>query len=150
MYSYKLCDEFNGVYEIDADKVTENASLVMEEYNTLLKQVNDYKVDMDKLVKQAEKEFEMVYRVLYDSNITIDDIDNTNTYELARLKDYRKTIKEQVERTLSRLAKEEYSAKELRNLEYKLNKFGYLTISEKDSFYIKEIKNIINKMKENR
>ena len=145
--SYKLGDEFNGVEEVDADKITQNAAQLMREYNALVKEMNNYKVDMEKLVKSAEKELETVYKVLYDSNIGIDDLENVDSYELNRLIDYRKSLKRQAETTLNRLATKQYTQKELRNLEENLNKYGYISVNEKDSFYIREIRSIVAKIK---
>ena len=147
LLSYKLCDEFNGVEEVDADKLTQNAAQIMREYNALVKEMNNYKVDMEKLVKSAENELKIVYRVLYDSNIGIDDLENINSYDINRLIDYRKSLKRQAEMVLNRLATEQYTQKELRNLEENLNKYGYIAINEKDSFYIREIRKIVAGMK---
>lgn len=144
---YILADEFNGVMEIDADKVCENAKILMEEYNSKVAEVDKHEVDMERLVNAAEEELTLVYRVLAESNIGIDDLEGFAEYELRRLRDYRKTIKSQVESLLSRLEAAEYTKKELRNLEYRLDKCGYLTISEKDSYYIKEIRRIVSKAK---
>lgn len=147
MDSYKLQDEFNGVMDVDADKVTENAIKIMEEYNKVLAEVDKHEVDLERLVNAAEEELTLVYRVLAESNIGIDDLEGFPEYELRRLRDYRKTIKSQVESLLSRLEAAEYTKKELRNLEYRLDRCGYLTISEKDSYYIKEIRRIVSKVK---
>ena len=147
MDSYRLADEFNGVTEIDPDKVTQNAITMMQEYNAVLKEANEHVVDMQKLINAAENELELVYRVLYDSNIGIDDLEEVDAYELNRLRDYRKSLKTDAETKLNRLATSQYSQKELRNLEERLDRYGYLTVNEKDSFYIKEIKRIVSKVK---
>lgn len=147
MESYSLCDEFNGVEEVDPDKLTQNAAQIMREYNELVAEINNYTVDMQKLVKSAEKELEIVYRVLFNSNLGIDDLENVDTYEMNRLIDYRKSLKRQAESMLNRLATEQYTQKELRNLEENLDKYGYLTINEKDSFYIREIRRIVFKIR---
>lgn len=147
MESYSLCDEFNGVEEVDPDKLTQNAAQIMREYNELVAEMNNYTVDMQKLVKSAEKELEIVYRVLFNSNLGIDDLENVDTYEMNRLIDYRKSLKRQAESMLNRLATEQYTQKELRNLEENLDKYGYLTINEKDSFYIREIRRIVAKIR---
>lgn len=145
--SYRLADEFNGVSEIDADKVTENAIILKAEYDKMVKEANSHKVDTQKIIKRAEYELEMVYKVLYDSNLGIDDLENLSSYEITKLREYRNSLKAMAENQLNRLAREQYNHKELRNLEYMLEKFGYLNINEKDSFYIREIKAIINKIK---
>lgn len=147
MESYSLCDEFNGVEEVDPDKLTQNATQIMREYNELVAEMNNYTVDMQKLVKSAEKELEIVYRILFNSNLGIDDLENVDTYEMNRLIDYRKSLKRQAESMLNRLATEQYTQKELRNLEENLDKYGYLTINEKDSFYIREIRRIVAKIR---
>lgn len=147
MESYSLCDEFNGVEEVDPDKLTQNATQIMREYNELVAEMNNYTVDMQKLVKSAEKELEIVYRVLFNSNLGIDDLENVDTYEMNRLIDYRKSLKRQAESMLNRLATEQYTQKELRNLEENLDKYGYLTINENDSFYIREIRRIVAKIR---
>lgn len=147
MESYSLCDEFNGVEEVDPDKLTQNATQIMREYNELVAEMNNYTVDMQKLVKSAEKELEIVYRVLFNSNLGIDDLENVDTYEMNRLIEYRKSLKRQAESMLNRLATEQYTQKELRNLEENLDKYGYLTINEKDSFYIREIRRIVFKIR---
>lgn len=144
--SYELCNEFNGVSMVDAEKVTQNAIQIMKEYNQKLKELDNHKVDLQKLIKAAEKELEMVYRVLYASNVGIDELELINEYEINRLRDYRKLLKQMAENTLSRLAGDQYSVKELRNLEYMYDKFGYVTVDEKNSFYIKEIKSIVRKI----
>ena len=147
MDSYKLADEFNGVTEIDANKVCENAKILMEEYNKKVAEVNKHTVDIQKLVNVAEEELRLVYNILNESNIGIDDLEAFSDYEVKRLREYRNIIKRCAENKLSKLTAGEYTAKELRNFEYRLNRCGYLTINENDSFYIREIRNIIRKVR---
>lgn len=149
MDSYELTNEFNGVPEVDADKVTENAVKIMEEYNKVLEEVNKHEVDIDGLIDAAEEELKLVHNILNESNIGIDELDGFSSYEITKLREYRNSIKTQAESKLNRLMSGGYSKKELRNLEHRLEKFGYLTINEKDSFYIREIRNIIRKAKGN-
>ena len=101
MESYKLQDEFNGVEEVDPDKLTQNAAQIMREYKAIVAEMNNYTVDMQKLVKAAEKELEIVYRVLYDSNVGIDDLENVDSYDMKRLIDYRRSLKDQAEKILN-------------------------------------------------
>ena len=93
MESYKLTDEFNGVKQIDADKVTMNAIEIMEEYNIILEKVNKHVVDMEKLTEAAEDELRLVYQILNESNVGIDELEGFSSYEITKLREYRNSIK---------------------------------------------------------
>ena len=73
MDSYELTNEFNGVPEVDADKVTENAVKIMEEYNKVLEEVNVilntcYKEVME-LLKEHETLLREMARVLIEKEV---------------------------------------------------------------------------------
>lgn len=144
MNSYKLADEFNYSLEVDADKVCENAKLIMEEYNELKKIVDKKEINFKKIIDQAQKEKSMVDRILYDSNISIDDLNHLDMIELRQLKQYRETIKNSSTNRLKNLAEEKYTNRELRQMEYRLKNSGYLTV-DANGYYITRIKEIIKK-----
>lgn len=146
MDSYKLAGEFNGVEEIDADKVCRNAEEIMKEYLEVKEMVEKKEIDIAKIIKQVQKEKSMVDRVLAQSNITIEELSAIDDYDLRRLKEYRTKIKRDVETRISYLAEEKYSHKELRQMVYRINNCGYLVI-DANGYYINTIKQIVKKAK---
>jgi len=146
MDSYKLADEFNGVTEIDADKVCQNAEEIMEEYLILKEEVEKQEVDLNRIFTQVKKEKSLVDRVLAESNITIDELSSISSYDLKNLKDYRSSIERDIDRVISNLADKVYCHRDLRKMIYKLDSCGYLVING-NGFYINSIREIIQKAK---
>lgn len=146
MDSYKLADEFNGVTDIDADKVCQNAVEIMNEYKKVLEEVQNKEIDMARLFKQIDKEKIIVERLLEESNLTLDDLDKLDSYDVKRLREYRQNIKRDIDSKIDYLVEERYTHTQLRQMEYRLDRCGYLVINM-DGYYIKTIKQIIAKLK---
>lgn len=144
MESYKLADEFNGVKEIDAEKVCKNAEVIMKEYLAVKEEVESRTIDMATIMDQAKKEKSMVERVLEDSNLTLEDLESFDYNELRRLKDYRNHIKKDIDIRIENLLDQKYTHKQLRQIEYKIKNCGYLAV-DANGYYVNNIRQLVGK-----
>ena len=145
METYKLQDEFNGVENVDANKVKENAIAIIKEYNEILNSLKDYKVDIDKLVLQLRDEQDYIdsFLDLYRS-ISLDRLEQVSSYDISRLKDYRKSLRNYVRPILEKLENGELSERALRSMDYMLKEKGYIKFNKNNEcFYMESIRKIM-------
>lgn len=86
---YKLCDEFNGVGEIDLDKLIENLEKVIAKVNELNEKANNEEINVDEVKKAAKNEIEMAKKVIDDFTKNFKwFLPSVNTYKISSLKNY--------------------------------------------------------------
>lgn len=144
MESYELADEFNGVSEVDVIKLKENAEIILEEYNEKLKEVSERVVDIVALVEQANKELLEVKQLLGKAKVNIFELE-INNYILKNIIEYGNSLLRIVTSQKERLESGDHSEAGLRQIEDNFKERGYLTDLSDNSFYVRSIKEFINK-----
>lgn len=137
---YKLTDEFNGVSEIDLDKLIENCERIIAKIAEMNAERENEIIDMTPVVERMGTEIKIIDKALDEVKANLKWWELPD-YKLRRAKYYidcltkdRKYLKEKDVINITRREK-----KSLR--EYVDN--GYIRIKE-DNFYIRELKEMMN------
>lgn len=141
---YKLEDEFNGCKEVDVDKLVENAEKIIAGVAELRKELKNKIVDRERLIEQAQAEYDIVNDFLNTkAKISITLTDDYDMYDFKRVADYAKSLRKDIDRELEEV--KTCDKTRLRNIEYTLEKYGYIIPTGDNCFYIREIKEFIKK-----
>lgn len=137
---YKLCDEFNGVAEVDVDKLIENIKIIKKGIEDLKQEIKKDPIDVELIEKHLKEELEEIGDFIRE-NKTIN-ILRFSESEIRILKSYFDSLKRTEQAIIDKLNKKNYT-----RYDYKfVQRYGYLKFKgEEEEFYCKEIKNIINK-----
>lgn len=139
---YHLCDEFNGVYEFDVEKLIENLEKVIAKFNEMNAKATAEEIDMCDVENRITYEIEMAEEVIENFKKNFKWYE-ANAYELKNLLGYMKSL----EKNVKRMKEKDFSSMskyEKRRKNEMLNSCGYVEIKE-DSFYIRELKEALNK-----
>lgn len=144
--AYRLCDEFNGVTEVDVNKLIDNCEVVIKAINELNEKVNNEEVDITPIAEQLEKEIKMAEDVVdnFKNNFKWYD---ANEYELKLLLNYVKSSIKMIEGAkdlYQKIITQSLDNNDKRSLAQHFKNYRYVNIRVND-FYLTEMKNALNK-----
>lgn len=141
---YKLCDEFNGVGEIDLDKLIENLEKVIAKVNELNEKANNEEINVDEVKKAAKNEIEMAKKVIDDFTKNFKwFLPSVNTYKISSLKNYMTSLLGRIDK-LENTDFDNLPIRRKKEYVERLNTYGYVEIAE-TNFYVEELKEAIEK-----
>lgn len=135
---YKLTDEFNGVYDVDVEKLEKNCVAVAKKVAELNDRVRNEVIDTKPLKEELEKE------IAYGKKIVDDFKKNYKWYEqsnwnLTQAVDYLRHAESQLKRAESLYRTiDGVSVYNLRTHFYSFKEYGYIIIKEND-YWFKEL-----------
>lgn len=141
---YALEDEFNGVSEVDVDKLVENCIRIQKKIDELNAEVESETLDVNPVVAQLEEEAAMATRVVEEFKKNYKWYDAT-PYELKSKVDDMKSLIRDIERceNLSvKLLNNELETSTARYYVQFFEQYGYVVIKE-HSFYVKRLEEAI-------
>lgn len=141
---YKLCDEFNGVDEIDLDKLIENLEKVIAKVNELNEKANNEEINVDEVKKAAKNEIEMAKKVIVDFTENFKwFLPSVNTCKISSLKNYMTSLLGRIDK-LENTDFDNLPIRRKKEYVERLNTYGYVEIA-KTNFYVEELKEAIEK-----
>lgn len=137
---YKLCDEFNGVTEVDVDKLKHNINIIKRGIEDLKEEIKNDPIDVELIEEHLKKELEEVGDFIRENKIV--DILKYSEFEIRTLKNYFDSLKTREKSIIDKLNNKNYTRYDYQFVQ----EYGYLKFKgEENEFYCKEIKNILNK-----
>lgn len=141
---YKLCDEFNGVGEIDLDKLIENLEKIIAKVNELNEKAKNEVVNVDEVKKAAKNEIEMAKKVIDDFTKNFKwFLPSVNSYKINSLKNYMTSLLGRIDK-LENTDFDNLPIRRKKEYVERLNTYGYVEIAE-TNFYVEELKEAIEK-----
>ena len=131
---YKLTDEFNGVEEIDLDKLIENCEKVLEKVNEMNEHCKSETLDTTAVVERLEQEKGMLTQLLDDAKTSVRWWE-LKQYEMHFVKDaFDGTVREleRVDKAINGL--DTMDKKQVRQLIKRLERYGYVVFRENDYY----------------
>lgn len=141
---FVLEDEFNGVSEVDVDKLVENCIRIQKKIDELNAEVESETLDINPVVAQLEEEAAMATRVVEEFKKNYKWYDAT-PYELKSKVDYMKSLIREIERceNLSiRLLNKDVANSMVRYYVQFFEEYGYVQIKN-SNFYVRELESAI-------
>jgi len=137
---YMLADEFNGVEEIDLDKLIENCERIIAKVAELNKKAEEEEVDMEPVVEMLKDEKEQIETLLENAKqIKWWELEGYSLKSIQRaykgLLDYAKRI----DRKISGIENHTMTVKEARQMAQGANKYGYIEY-RKDNYWARELR----------
>lgn len=137
---YKLADEFNGVTEVDVDKLIENCIKVKAKVNELNAQVENEVIDATPLIRSLSREIIATWQKVenFKKNYMWW---NASEYELTSSRKYILRIEEEIKdakKLIHQMKNNELSTIRLRDYDQFFKRYGYVKFS-KDNFYLREL-----------
>lgn len=137
---YRLADEFNGVREVDVDKLKENMDIIKKGVEELNEEIKSDPIDKDLIETELKKEANEIEQFL-NENIYID-IMKFDEYQVRSFKRYFDGLKSKLDRINSKLEKQNYTRHDYKMVQ----KYNYLIFNGLDKdFYVKEIRELNSK-----
>lgn len=130
---YKLCDEFNGVSEVDVDKLKANMDIIKKGVEELEEEVAKDPIDTEAITKQLEKERLSLQTFL--DNHKIVDITKFDSYTLRRLVDYFESLKNKLETINTEIENKNYG----RYQYYYIKEGKTVAFNINDNYFVKNI-----------
>ena len=146
---FKLADEYNGCYEVDPDKVIENAKIISEEMKKVEEKVNkelEVKPDTRPLIERSLKEIMIGTRALEEFKNSETIYKMTSEWEIKDALEDLHSLEDNV-KYLKEMNWDDLENYEIRNKLASLKSSKYIKIEGIEDFYIKELNNYIKKYK---
>lgn len=139
---YQLTHEFNGVSEIDLEKLIENLERIIAKVNEMNAKAKEEVIDMSEVESKLTEEIEYAESVVNNFKSLFKWYD-ASSYVLSRLIDYLKSIERQIEHFKS-INLTTLTRKEKKHMVESLSMHGYVKFRE-DNFYLTELNKAISK-----
>lgn len=139
---YYLAEEFNGVAEVDMDKLVENLEKIIAKVAELNANAEAEVIDTDAIQTALDAEVAYAEQVVEDFKHNFKWYE-VSSYKLNQLADYLKSQERENARCKAMKISEQ-SVRIQRDLRERLNKYGYVMI-RKDSFYLEQMLEAMSK-----
>ena len=139
---YFLCNEFNGVYEIDLDKLIENLEKVIAKVDEMNKKAANELIDTSKVEERVAYEVENAESIVEDMKKSFNWFE-ASEFEIRRWKDIIRSTMNKINRAKSY----DFSTMDIRNkraLTERFKIYGFVEFKEND-FYLTEMKKYLGK-----
>ena len=146
---FELANEFNGCYEVDPDKVIENAKIISEEVKKVEEKINkelEVKPDTRPLIERSLKEIMIGTRVLEEFKNSETIYKMTSEWEIKNALNYYHCLERNI-KYLKEMNWDDLENYEIRNKLASLKSSKHIKIEGIEDFYIKELNNYIKKYK---
>ena len=137
---YRLCDEFNGVGEIDLDKLIDNCEKVLAKVAELEETAKNEVVDMSQFEARRDEEIAMLSKFVDEAKASVEWW-TLPDWKLRRASEYIKRIIQIIEE-LERMDINDMSQAEKRQRSQSLARCGYIR-EKADGFYITQLKSFM-------
>ena len=139
---YRLADEFNGVSEIDLDKLVENCEKILAKVAELNEKAENEVLDMTKVIERLKEEHEMVSTFIEEAKASVKWW-TLEPYQLKSLKESFDWIVRDLDR-ITDLWKEAETgtmdSKQQRRIYAFFNEYGYVKVKAMDSYSVQRIR----------
>lgn len=136
---YKLCDEFNGVREVDVEKLKENINIIKKGVDELEEEIKKDPINIELIEESLNRELKEVCDFINEYKDV--DIMKFSTYEISNLKRYFNSLDDCRCSIMNKLSAQNYTRYDYKTVQ----KNGYLRFKKEKSFYCTEIEKLLNK-----
>lgn len=137
---YKLEDEFNGVSEVDLDKLIDNCERILAKVAELEEKAQNEVIDMTPVKERAHEEIALIDETADEvkANLKWWELDS---YKLRYAQDYLKSLLN-YKKWLTDEYLDGFSQAQKRSAVQRLNNYGYVQLKA-DNFYIEQLKEML-------
>lgn len=139
---YRLCNEFNGVYEIDLDKLVENLEKIIAKVAEMNKKVASEVIDTSELEAKLASEVEYAESIVEDMKKNFKWYE-VNAYVVKSMAEFVGAVSSKIEK-IKNYDFSTMDAHTKRSLVERFRDYGYVEFKEND-FYLTEMKKYLSK-----
>ena len=138
---YRLADEFNGVPEIDFERLVENCERIIAKVDELNRKVASEELDMTAVCDRLKEEKYFLMEAAETAKVSIRwwELDS---YRLDRVRDAMKGVEREIQRItklMKELDKGELATGEKRRYFQRMEQYGYV-VSKSDSYWVEVLR----------
>ena len=139
---YRLADEFNGVSEIDLDKLVENCERILAKVAEMNEKAENEVLDMTKVVERLEKEHDMVSAFIEEAKTSVKWW-TLEPYKLKSLKEYFDYIVRDLDKITELWEGIETGTIEIKKQRHEyafFNQYGYVVVENLDRWSYQHVR----------